>query len=63
MLFLKDKLNKKIEENSIIMPTSKDYEGVIQGVHRLQTMYGLDVKDIRVGNLSQKYPVSRSLNG
>ena len=59
----KDELNKKIAANDVIMPTNNDYEGVIKAVHRLQTTYLLDVKDIQMGNLSEKYPTARPLKG
>ena len=60
---LEESLNSKIRDFQIIMPTDKDYEGVIQAIHRLQSTYLLDTKDIQMGNLSHKYPSIRPLSG
>jgi len=60
---LKESLESKIQDSQIIMPTNKDYEGTIQAIHRLQSTYLLNTKDIQMGNLSDKYPSTRPLNG
>ena len=60
---LKESLESKIQDSQIIMPTNKDYEGTIKAIHRLQSTYLLDTKDIQMGNLSDKYPSTRPLNG
>ena len=60
---LQESINRKIKASEIIMPSNKDYEGVIKAVHRLQSTYLLDVNDIQSGNLSKKYPSTRPLNG
>ena len=61
--YLEESVNNKIKTSEIIMPSNKDYEGVIKAVHRLQATYLLDTSDIQTGNLSQKYPASRPLSG
>ena len=60
---LEESLNSKIKDSQIVMPSEKDYEGVIKAIHRLESTYLLETKDIQMGNLSQKYPSSRPLNG
>ena len=59
---LEDSLSKKIRAHQLIMPSNTDYEGVIKAMHRLQTTYLLDVKQVCAGNLSEKYPAVRSLS-
>lgn len=44
------------------LPDNDDYIGAIQAIHRLQDTYLLDSSEIRLGNLSSRYP-SRPLNG
>jgi hypothetical protein len=48
-------------EKSFILPTEIDYKGALNAVNRLVETYILNPRDIRFGNLSQKYP-SRSLS-
>jgi prolyl 4-hydroxylase len=49
-------------EGKYLLPTEEDYRGAIEGIHRLEDVYQLDTRDIRLGNLSKKYP-SRPLSG
>lgn len=58
--FLSD-LVSEIKEK-YVLPSSEDYSGAIQALHRLSDTYLLNPKEIRLGNLSQNYP-SRPLNG
>ena len=45
-----------------LLPTSEDYKGAIAGIQRLEDTYLLQPRDIRNGNLSEKYQ-SRPLTG
>jgi len=56
---LKD-LVSEIKEK-YVLPSSEDYSGAIQALHRLSDTYLLNPKEIRLGNLSKNYP-SRPLN-
>jgi prolyl 4-hydroxylase len=49
-------------KEKILLPSSDDYKGSIEAIHRLEDTYLLDPADIARGNLSQKH-VSRPLTG
>ena len=44
------------------MPTDEDYFGVMKAIHRLAQTYLLEPKDLRFGNIIQKYSSIRPLD-
>ena len=59
-----DAINRDVNEikEKYILPTAEDYKGAIAGIQRLEDTYLLEPRDIRNGNLSEKYQ-SRPLTG
>lgn len=48
-------------KQKLLLPTTEDYKGAAEAIHRLEDTYSLDPMDIARGNLSKKY-ISRQLN-
>jgi hypothetical protein len=44
------------------MPNDEDYFGVMKAIHRLAQTYLLEPKDLRFGNISQKYSAIRPVD-
>lgn len=45
------------------LPTTEDYEGVIEAIHRLEDTYLIDPQTISNGKMSEKFRLARPLTG
>jgi len=50
-------------KSKLDLPTTEDYEGVIEAIHRLEDTYLIDPHYFSSGNISEQYPLTRPLTG